>query len=149
MIGQFPIYVRALCESLNYHFMQVIQREPWEHIKDADIKKAAASFRGEIWQVPPMFSAIKVRICVEVHDNLYWISSLRYVAMLTDHSFFFFKIHKSIFILKYVRKAEKLNMVQLKWKSKVIKLLGRVYDAVNRVDKTRILKFITLNTVEE
>ncbi|KAI5604682.1 hypothetical protein BDE02_01G305400 [Populus trichocarpa] len=38
----------------------VIQREPWEHIKDADIKKAAASFRGEIWQVPPMFSAIKV-----------------------------------------------------------------------------------------
>ncbi|KAJ6423972.1 hypothetical protein OIU84_024865 [Salix udensis] len=38
----------------------VIQREPWEHIKDADIKKAVASFRGEIWQVPPMFSAIKV-----------------------------------------------------------------------------------------
>lgn len=40
--------------------MQVIQREPWEHIKDEDIRKAAASFRGEIWQVPPMFSAIKV-----------------------------------------------------------------------------------------
>ncbi|OWM74921.1 hypothetical protein CDL15_Pgr021272 [Punica granatum] len=38
----------------------VIQREPWEHIKDEDIKKAAASFMGEIWQVPPMFSAIKV-----------------------------------------------------------------------------------------
>ncbi|KAI7734394.1 hypothetical protein M8C21_024547, partial [Ambrosia artemisiifolia] len=38
----------------------VIQREPWEHIKDDDIKKAAASFTGEIWQVPPMFSAIKV-----------------------------------------------------------------------------------------
>ncbi|PON47632.1 tRNA pseudouridine synthase II, partial [Trema orientale] len=38
----------------------VIQREPWEHIKDEDIKKAAASFCGEIWQVPPMFSAIKV-----------------------------------------------------------------------------------------
>ncbi|XP_038986862.1 uncharacterized protein LOC103722831 isoform X2 [Phoenix dactylifera] len=37
----------------------VIQREPWEHIKDEDIKKAAASFLGEIWQVPPMFSAIK------------------------------------------------------------------------------------------
>lgn len=36
------------------------QREPWEHIKDEDIKKAAASFTGEIWQVPPMFSAIKV-----------------------------------------------------------------------------------------
>uniref|UniRef100_A0A0E0H8F5 tRNA pseudouridine(55) synthase n=2 Tax=Oryza TaxID=4527 RepID=A0A0E0H8F5_ORYNI len=38
----------------------VIQREPWEHIKDEDIRKVAASFRGEIWQVPPMFSAIKV-----------------------------------------------------------------------------------------
>ncbi|KAK4367419.1 hypothetical protein RND71_011211 [Anisodus tanguticus] len=38
----------------------VIQREPWEHIKDEDIKKTAASFFGEIWQVPPMFSAIKV-----------------------------------------------------------------------------------------
>ncbi|KAL2335758.1 hypothetical protein Fmac_016971 [Flemingia macrophylla] len=38
----------------------VIQREPWEHIKDEDIKKSALSFRGEIWQVPPMFSAIKV-----------------------------------------------------------------------------------------
>ncbi|KAG7016215.1 truB [Cucurbita argyrosperma subsp. argyrosperma] len=38
----------------------VIQREPWEHIKDDDIKKAVASFCGEIWQVPPMFSAIKV-----------------------------------------------------------------------------------------
>ncbi|KAJ4757463.1 tRNA pseudouridine synthase B [Rhynchospora pubera] len=38
----------------------VTQREPWEHLRDEDIKKAAASFLGEIWQVPPMFSAIKV-----------------------------------------------------------------------------------------
>ncbi|KAL8124296.1 hypothetical protein AgCh_012082 [Apium graveolens] len=38
----------------------VIQREPWEHVKDEDLKKTAASFCGEIWQVPPMFSAIKV-----------------------------------------------------------------------------------------
>ncbi|XP_059642532.1 uncharacterized protein LOC132284432 [Cornus florida] len=38
----------------------VIQRESWEHIKDEDIKKTAATFCGEIWQVPPMFSAIKV-----------------------------------------------------------------------------------------
>ncbi|KAF8106263.1 hypothetical protein N665_0145s0074 [Sinapis alba] len=38
----------------------VIQREPWEHVKDDDIKKALTSFLGEIWQVPPMFSAIKV-----------------------------------------------------------------------------------------
>ncbi|OVA20818.1 Pseudouridine synthase II [Macleaya cordata] len=38
----------------------VIQREPWEHIKDEEIKKIASTFCGEIWQVPPMFSAIKV-----------------------------------------------------------------------------------------
>ncbi|KAF3955805.1 hypothetical protein CMV_019016 [Castanea mollissima] len=38
----------------------VIQREPWEQIKDEDLKKTAASFCGETWQVPPMFSAIKV-----------------------------------------------------------------------------------------
>lgn len=38
----------------------VIQREPWEHIRDDEIRKVAASFCGEIWQVPPMFSAIKV-----------------------------------------------------------------------------------------
>ncbi|XP_028785878.1 uncharacterized protein LOC114741780 isoform X2 [Neltuma alba] len=38
----------------------VIQREPWEHIKDEEIKRTVASFCGEIWQVPPMFSAIKV-----------------------------------------------------------------------------------------
>ncbi|KAI4350620.1 hypothetical protein L6164_005063 [Bauhinia variegata] len=38
----------------------VIQREPWEHIKDEDIRRTASSFVGEIWQVPPMFSAIKV-----------------------------------------------------------------------------------------
>uniref|UniRef100_A0A7N0TQF6 tRNA pseudouridine(55) synthase n=1 Tax=Kalanchoe fedtschenkoi TaxID=63787 RepID=A0A7N0TQF6_KALFE len=38
----------------------VIQREPWEHIKDDEIQKAAKTFCGEIFQVPPMFSAIKV-----------------------------------------------------------------------------------------
>ncbi|CAM8985089.1 unnamed protein product [Rhodiola kirilowii] len=38
----------------------VIQREPWEHIKDDGIQKAAKTFCGEIFQVPPMFSAIKV-----------------------------------------------------------------------------------------
>lgn len=38
----------------------VIERQPWEHVKDDDIQKAVTSFYGEIWQVPPMFSAIKV-----------------------------------------------------------------------------------------
>ncbi|GMP94999.1 hypothetical protein CsSME_00044224 [Camellia sinensis var. sinensis] len=45
---------------LHHPLIQVIQREPWELIKDEDIKKTATSFCGEIWQVPPMFSAIKV-----------------------------------------------------------------------------------------
>ncbi|XP_028101460.1 uncharacterized protein LOC114300792 isoform X2 [Camellia sinensis] len=45
---------------LHHPLIQVIQREPWEHINDEDIKKTDASFCGEIWQVPPMFSAIKV-----------------------------------------------------------------------------------------
>ena len=53
------IYFKSI---IFYHpLIQVIQREPWEHIKDDDIKKTAESFCGEIWQVPPMFSAIKVR----------------------------------------------------------------------------------------
>lgn len=50
----------------------VIQREPWEHIKDNEIRKIAASFCGEIWQVPPMFSAIKVSqllFLLEPHIN--------------------------------------------------------------------------------
>ncbi|XP_057818527.1 uncharacterized protein LOC131031427 isoform X2 [Cryptomeria japonica] len=38
----------------------VTERESWEHIKDEDIQKVARSFFGEIWQVPPMFSAIKI-----------------------------------------------------------------------------------------
>ncbi|XP_056696323.1 uncharacterized protein [Spinacia oleracea] len=44
----------------------VIQREPWEHIKDEDVRKAAASFTGEIWQVPPMFSAIKMLLQIMI-----------------------------------------------------------------------------------
>ncbi|KAL0351054.1 UNVERIFIED_CONTAM: tRNA pseudouridine synthase B [Sesamum radiatum] len=50
----------ALNTELGHVKQKVIQRESWEHIKDEDIKKAAASFCGETWQVPPMFSAIKV-----------------------------------------------------------------------------------------
>uniref|UniRef100_A0A3Q7FDR6 tRNA pseudouridine(55) synthase n=1 Tax=Solanum lycopersicum TaxID=4081 RepID=A0A3Q7FDR6_SOLLC len=53
-----------------YTLTLVIQREPWEHIKDEDIKKTAASFFGEIWQVPPMFSAIKR------HQNFSWVTKV-------------------------------------------------------------------------
>lgn len=63
-------------------FIQVIQREPWEHIRDEDIKKAAASFCGEIYQVPPMFSAIKVKEFY-LNENKYWISRDVF------HSFYF------------------------------------------------------------
>ncbi|KAL4564828.1 hypothetical protein LXL04_028900 [Taraxacum kok-saghyz] len=59
-----PLYSILKCPLQNVmlilFFLNVIQREPWEHIKDDDIKKTATSFCGEIWQVPPMFSAIKV-----------------------------------------------------------------------------------------
>lgn len=63
--------------------VQVIQREPWEHIKDVDIKKTAASFCGEIWQVPPMFSAIKVRS----FPDTYWMACILVLEMFNCHRF--------------------------------------------------------------
>ncbi|KAG2499566.1 hypothetical protein HYH03_002511 [Edaphochlamys debaryana] len=39
---------------------EVSERQPWEHITDADLEAACARFTGELMQVPPMFSAIKV-----------------------------------------------------------------------------------------
>jgi tRNA U55 pseudouridine synthase TruB len=42
-------------------------------IKDENIRKAATSFRGEIWHVPPMFSTIKVhysRVKLKANVNL-------------------------------------------------------------------------------
>lgn len=38
----------------------VCEEAPWEHISDADLEAAAAAFVGEIQQVPPMYSAIRV-----------------------------------------------------------------------------------------
>lgn len=38
----------------------VNERKPWEHITDAHIQAAKEAFIGEIMQIPPMFSAIKV-----------------------------------------------------------------------------------------
>lgn len=58
IVPVLSVFIVQLCVLLVYH--KVIQREAWEHIRDDDIQKAAASFLGEIWQVPPMFSAIKV-----------------------------------------------------------------------------------------
>ncbi|CAL5429245.1 unnamed protein product [Camellia sinensis] len=53
-----PFEFKKQCHIQKFR-IEVIQREPWELIKDEDIKKTAASICGEIWQVPPMFSAIK------------------------------------------------------------------------------------------
>lgn len=39
---------------------EVCQEAPWEHITDADLAAAAQAFVGEILQVPPMYSAIRV-----------------------------------------------------------------------------------------
>ncbi|GLC51944.1 hypothetical protein PLESTB_000565500 [Pleodorina starrii] len=39
---------------------EVSERLPWEHVTDADLQAAAGRFVGDILQVPPMFSAIKV-----------------------------------------------------------------------------------------
>ncbi|KAL2904524.1 tRNA pseudouridine synthase B [Bienertia sinuspersici] len=65
-------------------FGLVIQREPWEHVKDEDIRKAAASFTGEIWQVPPMFSAIKVSLCYISFD----FGSLSHQILIFSSLFF-------------------------------------------------------------
>ncbi|KAH7432570.1 hypothetical protein KP509_07G028400 [Ceratopteris richardii] len=39
---------------------EVNERKPWTHITDAAIEDARKTFLGEIMQIPPMFSAIKV-----------------------------------------------------------------------------------------
>lgn len=39
---------------------EVKERLPWQHITDGQLQASAASFLGDIMQVPPMFSAIKV-----------------------------------------------------------------------------------------
>lgn len=38
----------------------IIEELPWEHIVQSDIEKVMAAYRGEIEQIPPMFSAVKV-----------------------------------------------------------------------------------------
>ncbi|KAI5066279.1 hypothetical protein GOP47_0018903 [Adiantum capillus-veneris] len=39
---------------------QVNERKPWDHITDTQIEAVREDFMGEIMQIPPMFSAIKV-----------------------------------------------------------------------------------------
>jgi len=50
--------------------MQVSEKLPWEHIQEQDIWSAVdKSFLGDIMQVPPMYSAIKVRLIVVLTKN--------------------------------------------------------------------------------
>ncbi len=37
------------------------ERSAWEHLSDEDVRRAAAAFLGDILQVPPMYSALKVK----------------------------------------------------------------------------------------
>ncbi|GIL48544.1 hypothetical protein Vafri_5035 [Volvox africanus] len=39
---------------------EVSERLPWEHVTDLDLQAASERFLGDLMQVPPMFSAIKV-----------------------------------------------------------------------------------------
>jgi hypothetical protein len=39
---------------------EVLESQPWEHISDEQIKAAASALTGDILQVPPMYSAIKL-----------------------------------------------------------------------------------------
>lgn len=51
--------------------MQVSDKAPWEHIQEQDIRSAVLnSFLGDIMQVPPMYSAIKVRLDCSAHQNV-------------------------------------------------------------------------------
>ncbi|TIA68221.1 hypothetical protein E3P92_04120 [Wallemia ichthyophaga] len=49
------------CETDSYDSKgAVVSKSPWQHITKADIEKALEGFRGEIDQLPPIFSAIKI-----------------------------------------------------------------------------------------
>ena len=37
------------------------EERPWQHLSDADLTEAAAAMTGDVMQMPPMFSAIKVK----------------------------------------------------------------------------------------
>ncbi|GIL74450.1 hypothetical protein Vretimale_2136 [Volvox reticuliferus] len=39
---------------------EVSERLPWEHVTDVDLQAVSERFVGDLMQVPPMFSAIKV-----------------------------------------------------------------------------------------
>jgi len=38
----------------------VTNRAPWEHVTEQEMEEARSAFEGEIEQIPPMYSAVKV-----------------------------------------------------------------------------------------
>jgi tRNA pseudouridine55 synthase len=60
-VVEFFCMVKFLSELQNLMVvLQVTKTLPWEHIQDSHIMRAKQAFIGDIMQVPPMFSAIKV-----------------------------------------------------------------------------------------
>lgn len=49
--------------------LQVSDVLPWEHITDEQLEQAKQDFVGDIFQTPPMYSAIKVRFLLLMHDG--------------------------------------------------------------------------------
>ncbi len=37
------------------------EEQPWRHLTDADLQRAAYVMTGDVMQTPPMFSAVKVK----------------------------------------------------------------------------------------
>jgi tRNA pseudouridine55 synthase len=40
---------------------EVSERQPWQHLTDADLGAARDAFLGDTMQLPPMYSAIRVK----------------------------------------------------------------------------------------
>lgn len=40
---------------------EVSERQPWQHLTDADLAAARDGFLGDTMQLPPMYSAIRVK----------------------------------------------------------------------------------------
>ncbi len=45
------------------------EERPWRHLSDADLGAGAAAMTGDLMQMPPMFSAIKVKGEVRLEAN--------------------------------------------------------------------------------
>jgi hypothetical protein len=60
--------------------LQVTKTLPWEQIQDSHIMRAKQAFIGDIMQVPPMFSAIKV---VHPTPPIHWFKGFKCLGFFT------------------------------------------------------------------